>query len=61
MVLFCLFSFYLFVLCNASSGGHRVAAGVEARPAVRGAVARRRLRPGLREGEVLRPTVGSSN
>ena len=42
-------------------GGGRVPAGVEEGPAFRGAVPRRRLRPGLREGAVLRHPVRISH
>ena len=42
-------------------GGGRVPTGVEERPAIRGAVPRRRLRPGLREGAVLRHPVRISH
>ena len=42
-------------------GGGRVPTGVEARPAFRGAIPRRRLRPGLRQGAVLRHPVRISH
>ena len=50
-----------FDMTYTCAGGSRVPTGVEERPAIRGAVPRRRLRPGLREGAVLRHPVRISH
>ena len=50
-----------FDMTIAHVGGGRVPPGVEAGPAFRGAIPRRRLRPGLREGAVLRYPVRISH